>query len=299
MREHAVGDFNARALLAVLSLSWGLTWPFMKIALIEIPPFSMRTASAAIGAVMLFMLARLRRHDLRPPQGAALAHLVVSSVLNIVGFSMFSAFAQINATTSRVTILAYTMPIWASLLARLFLGERLNAQRVLALALCVGGLAILVYPLAASGVPIGLLFAVGAGVSWAAGTIYLKWTQPAIDPLANVAWQLVVGSCIIGAGVPLFEGALHVWPASWQALFGVAFTGAIGTSLAYVLWFEAVRRLPAMTASLGVLSVPVIGVLSSMLLLGERPTLTDFIGFALIFAASACVLLQPQEAAGR
>ena len=49
-----------------------------------------------------------------------------------------------------------------------------------------------------------------------------------------------------------------------------------------------------MTASLGVLCVPVVGVVSSMLILGDRPTVTDLIGFALIFAASVCVLLGPQ-----
>jgi drug/metabolite transporter (DMT)-like permease len=56
------------------------------------------------------------------------------------------------------------------------------------------------------------------------------------------------------------------------------------------LWFAIVRRLPAMTASLGVLGSPAIGVVASILILGERPTATDLVGFALIFAASACVL---------
>jgi threonine/homoserine efflux transporter RhtA len=46
-----------------------------------------------------------------------------------------------------------------------------------------------------------------------------------------------------------------------------------------------------MTASLGVLSAPVIGVVSTALLLGERQTLSDIIGYALIFAASVCVML--------
>jgi drug/metabolite transporter (DMT)-like permease len=64
----------------------------------------------------------------------------------------------------------------------------------------------------------------------------------------------------------------------------------VGNGIAYGLWFDIVRRLPAATASLGLLSVPVIGVVASMVLLGEVPTLADIIGFVLIFAASACVL---------
>ena len=70
-----------------------------------------------------------------------------------------------------------------------------------------------------------------------------------------------------------------------------------GNGLAYGLWFEIVLRLPAATASLGVLSVPVIGILSSIAILGEVPTAADIVGFALIFAASTCVMLGPQPPA--
>ncbi len=153
----------------------------------------------------------------------------------------------------------------------------------------------LVYPLAEHGIPGGLLLAIGAGVSWAAGTIYQKWARIDGDPIGVAAWQVAMGFLVITACVPIFEGTPHLWPASWGAIFGVVFTGTVGSGVAYLLWFEVVRRLPAMTAALGVLSVPVIGVLSSMLILGERPTTADVIGFLLTFAASACVLIQPRQ----
>jgi drug/metabolite transporter (DMT)-like permease len=63
------------------------------------------------------------------------------------------------------------------------------------------------------------------------------------------------------------------------------------------MWFEIVRRVSAVTATLGILGIPVIGVLSTVLIIGDRPTASDLIGFALIFAASACVLLGPASAA--
>ena len=74
-------------------------------------------------------------------------------------------------------------------------------------------------------------------------------------------------------------------------------SGLLGTGLAYFLWYNVVQLVPAMTASLGVLSAPVIGVISSAIIIGERPTLPDIVGYVLIFLASACVMLQPQ--AGR
>jgi drug/metabolite transporter (DMT)-like permease len=69
------------------------------------------------------------------------------------------------------------------------------------------------------------------------------------------------------------------------------FAGLVGSGLAYFLWFGVIRRVSAMTASLGVLSAPVIGVVSTAVLLGEIPTVADIIGYVLIFAASVCVLL--------
>ena len=73
-------------------------------------------------------------------------------------------------------------------------------------------------------------------------------------------------------------------------------SGLVGSGIAYLLWFDIVRRLPATTASLGALSVPVVGVAASAVMLGERPTTNDLIGFALILAAAACVILQPASA---
>jgi drug/metabolite transporter (DMT)-like permease len=91
----------------------------------------------------------------------------------------------------------------------------------------------------------------------------------------------------------VFEGSPHWWPVHPRALLALVFAGVAGSAFAYLLWFEIVRRLPATTASLGVLSAPVVGVLASMLVLGERPSIHDTIGFVLILAAAAGVLLAP------
>jgi len=77
-------------------------------------------------------------------------------------------------------------------------------------------------------------------------------------------------------------------------LVAAAISGLLGSGIAYFLWYNIVTMVPAMTASLGVLSSPVIGVISAAIVLGERPTLADIIGYVLIFAASASVLLQRQ-----
>jgi drug/metabolite transporter (DMT)-like permease len=156
---------------------------------------------------------------------------------------------------------------------------------------------VLIAPVAATGVPLGLLLAVIAGASWGAGTVYVKWARLDIDSLALAFWQLVVAFILIAACLLLFDGRLDIDRAHAPALLATAFSGIVGSGVAYAMWFAIVRRLPAATASLGALGIPVVGVLSTVLIVGERPTATDIVGFALIFAASACVLLVPSAAA--
>jgi drug/metabolite transporter (DMT)-like permease len=128
-------------------------------------------------------------------------------------------------------------------------------------------------------------------LSWAAGTVYLKWARIGADPVGVASWQLFVAFVVFVVCVFPFEGGLQLSAATTRSLLATAFVGVAGGGIAYGLWFAIVPRLPAVTSSLAVLGSPVIGVFSSMVVLGEIPTATDIIGFALIFAASACALL--------
>lgn len=288
-----VEEARARLLLVVLCLVWGITWPVMKIALNEIPPLSMRAATAGISALTMFIICLVMRRSFRIPNAKTWAHVFIMSLLNIVGFSLLSAFAQIAADTSRVAILTYTMPVWTVLLAWMTLGERPTRVQAIAVFLSIAGLAILIYPLTQNGLPLGALFAIAGGLSWAAGTVYVKWARVDADPLGVTSWQLTLAFLVIVAFLFAFEGRLDLDNAHADGLLATAFTGIAGSALAYAMWFEIVRRLPAATASLGALGSPAIGVISSILILGERPTAADIFGFALILSASACVMLGP------
>jgi drug/metabolite transporter (DMT)-like permease len=292
---HGGGDVGARLMLVTLCFIWGTTWPLMKVALEEIPPLSMRAVAAALGALTLYLLCVAMRRSLRLPSAKTFVHLLVAGSLNITGFSLFSAFAQLAASTSRVTIVAYTMPIWAVLLAWPFLGERPSRIQWIALVLCVAGLSILIYPLTGSGVPLGIVLALGVGLSWAAGTVYVKWAHIELDPLALASWQMTIAFVSLTACMYIVDGRLVLHGLQTGGAFATVWTGVVGNGVAYALWFPAMKRLPAVTASLGVLAVPVIGIVQSYLILGEVPTTPDMIGFALIFVASACVLLVPNK----
>jgi len=285
-----VAAVQAKLLLVLLCVIWGVTWPVVRIGLTEIPPFSLRTCSLGLGAATLFVVCLVKRRSFRVANAKAWAHVVIASVLNIAAYTVLSSYAQLATTTSRVSVLSYTMPIWAVVLAWPFLGERPTGTQTLALGLSVAGLAILIYPLTAAGVPLGVLLALATGLIWGAGTVYLKWARIDADPMGVSFWQLMIAFGIIAVCALLDRSWAALGAAHAKAIAATLFAGVVGNGIAYGLWFDIVRRLPAATASLGLLSVPVIGVVASMVLLGEVPTLADIIGFVLIFAASACVL---------
>ncbi|MGC1094369.1 MAG: EamA family transporter [Pseudolabrys sp.] len=283
---------TAKLLVVLLAFAWGLNWIAAAVALREMTPWSLRVAGSGIGAAMLFSAAIITGHKLRVPRGEYV-HVMVAGFLNVAGFQILSGYAQLSGATTRAIIITYSMPIWTTVLSWLFLGERLNAVRWLAFALCVVGVTILVWPLFAGGFPPFVFYSLGCALSWAFATVYIKWAKVTIEPLANAAWQLLFGLVFITAGSFIIEGHPHLWPIQNETLLAVLFVGLFGVGLAHFLGWSIVGRLPAITASLGSLLVPVIGVTASALVLGERLTVPDIIGFAMIFAAAACVLLQP------
>ena len=110
-------------------------------------------------------------------------------------------------------------------------------------------------------------------------------------------WQLVIGFVIIVACLLIFDGGLDLHAADFRALAALIFVGVMGNAVAYAMWFDLVPIVPAATAALGILGIPVLGVLSTVLIVGDRLTGADILGFAFIFAASACVLLFPHTPA--
>lgn len=283
---------TAKLLVVLLAFAWGLNWVAAAFALREVSPWSLRVAGSGIGAVTLFAAAILTGHNLRVPRGEYV-HIMVAGFFNVAAFQILSGFAQLSGATTRAIIITYSMPIWTTVLSRFVLGERLNAIRWFAFALCVVGVTILLWPLFAGGFPPFVFYSLGCALSWTCATVYIKWAKVTIEPLANAAWQLLFGLLFITAGTFLFEGHPHLWPLRTETILAVLFVGLFGVGLAHFLWWSIVGRLPTVTASLGSLLVPVIGVSSSALVLDERLTVPDIVGFAMIFAAAACVLLQP------
>jgi drug/metabolite transporter (DMT)-like permease len=292
-----------KLLLVLLALFWGLNWPALRIALDQLTPWSARLLGYSIGAATLAVLLKYQGRSFHIPpgrNGRNWIHLFIAGMLNVVAFGLFGTFAQLSTDTTRVVIINYSMPIWASLMAWAILHERPNKWVAAGLALCVAGIGVLVIPAAAKSLhePTGLILAFFCALSWASGTIYMKAVRIEGDLLAVTMWQIASGAVVFGVCFLIVRGPPVFETLQWQTWAGVFYSGCFGTAFAYFIWYNIIGKVSTATASLGTLANPVVGVIGSVILLGERPTSADWIGFALIFAAAACVLLQPRPQAG-
>ncbi|HRP78024.1 MAG TPA: DMT family transporter [Aquamicrobium sp.] len=282
--------------IVALALFWGLNWPAVRTVLFELPPWTFRAVGLGAGALFLFAFATLRGHRLTLRR-EEVAPVLVAGFFTVTAFNLLLAFAQLAAPTSRAVIVTFTMPIWAVIFAWIFLGERLDRRRWLGLGFGIAGLVALGWPLVSAGsFSVGLLLALLAGMGWALGTIVMKRFPVATPPMTLTAWQLAGGSFVAAIGMAVFEPQVLAtgiaWsefrPETWIALFHhIVFS----QSLAYMIWYRLLSRLPAGTLSLSTLMVPAIGVVSSVLFLGETPTAADFAGLALMTLAAGAVMM--------
>ena len=257
-------------LLVIASLGWGLNFPIMKHLLTEWPPLSSRGLCGIVGAVALALIAVLRQQSLRVPDKMRL-HLALVSTLTIGGWVAFMGIALLWLNASEAAVLGISIPVWVALLARPILGERLSLLRAVALAAALAGITVLIggngIGASVEKLP-GIACALAGAVCVALGTVLTKHFPLAMPPLSLAAWQIGIGCAPIAiVGLALERPQLAALsPVGWASM---VYMTLIQFCLCYVCWFAALERLPAATASIGTLLVPVVGVLGASAMLNE------------------------------
>src|SRR6201981_1323379 len=120
--------------LAITSVGWGFNWPVTKYLISELPPLTLRGASGVLGALLLASLALIRGASVVVPR-KPWPRLVLAAVLNVTGWMVLMGLALLWLPASEAALIAYTMPVWASILAWPILGERPNLLGAISLAL--------------------------------------------------------------------------------------------------------------------------------------------------------------------
>ena len=278
-------------LLAVLTLGWGVNWVFMKTSLFEIPLWQYRAVTVAVAGAATLALAHFNRDRLAVPRGEWLA-LAAASIFNVALWHVFTAYGILVMATGQVALIAFTMPVWAAIMGGFFLREALTPRHILALALGIGGIAVLLSrDLAAIGAsPMGGAFGLLAAMSWAAGTVIVKRVAWTIPILTLVGWQLVI-SFVPLAAIALAVEPVTIHTASARALGAMAYTIFIAIVFCYYAWFKLVSIFPANVASVGTLLTPVVSLLAGAAVFAEPLGWRELVAVVLVLSALALVLL--------
>jgi drug/metabolite transporter (DMT)-like permease len=256
--------------LAITSLGWGFNWPVTKHLVGVLPPLTLRGTTGVVGALLLALLALMRSQSLAVPR-EVWPRLVLAGLLNVTAWMVLMGLALLWLPAGEAALIAYTMPVWASLLAWPILGERPTWLRVLALVLAFAGLGSI---MGANGLSAsrdklpGILMVLGGAFAFALGTVLAKKLPIRLPPLSAAAWQIGVGC------VPIVLVGFAIEHSDWTRLDSIDwalmfYSTVIQFCVAYVAWFAALARLPASVAAIGTMAVPVIGVVASAVALRE------------------------------
>jgi drug/metabolite transporter (DMT)-like permease len=284
--------------LAGLTLAWGFNWTALKVALSEVPPWTFRSLCLGLGSAVLFLALRAGGQRLELPRGQW-GRLWLLALLNITAWNMLIAFGVALIPSGRAAILAYTMPVWAVPLSVWLLGERVTGAKLAGLALGLGGLALLLGESFAGfgAAPLGALLVLGAALSWALGTVLQKRFPVNLPTGPYTAWIMLLGGVPIFAGALLFEDWRELRNVSLMPALGTAYNVFIAFAFAHWAWIKIATSVPVSVFSISMLLIPVVGVLSGMLFLGESPTWAEYAALVLVVAALLTVL-RPRGARG-
>ena len=281
-------------LVVVLSLTWGCNWPVLKLGVTELAPLTFRASTLGFSGLVLLLVSLLSGEAVGIER-KLWPRLITLSFVNVTGWSALIMYGVQLLPAGRSAILSYTMPVWGVLFSLWLLHEPLSWRKLLGLALGVGGMAILLGEDIANlrRAPVGSLLVIGAAISWGLGTALLRRWAPAVPQTTLTGWMMLLGWIPIAVAAPIVDP--HAWSSlatmSGTAWFAVLFNIFISGAVANWAWFRMARTMPVVVSSLSSLPVPVVGVFSGMIVLGERPGAGEFVALALVIASLAAVIL--------
>lgn len=272
-------------IFASVVLLWGVNWPIMKVGLEGLTPLWFAAFRMAIGFVCLFPFVLIHARSIQPSRTDWPIILSVGALQMCLGMGL--VFVGLNVVEAgRSAVLSYTTPLWIAPIAWLWIGERLGAYRFFGLLFGLLGLGLLFNPLAFDWQDptalSGNVLLLVAAVSWAVAMTHVRahaWHGP---PLVTVFWQMVLAFFLLAAWAWATEGPPRM-SSDTQTLLVLAYNGVIGTAYCFWAFIEVNRHLPALTVALGSLAIPLIGVGTSALWLGEALTVSLLLGLAAIF----------------
>jgi drug/metabolite transporter (DMT)-like permease len=275
---------RAWSLIAILSVLWGGTFLFNRVAVVEVPPFTVVFIRVALAAVVLFPLVGLNR--LRLPTGvAAWRDFAVMGILNNVAPFVLIVWAQAHIPGGLASILNALTPLFAVVCSHfLTADDKATPNKVIGVLLGLAGVAVLVGPgvLAQAGdAVLAELAVVAATFSYGLSSVWSRRFRGR-PPLVTSTGQLIASSVMLAPLAVLVDRPWTLALPGMATLGSLAALALLSTALAYVLFFRVVTLAGPSNAMLVTLLIPVSAILLTATLLGERLALHQFLGMAVI-----------------
>jgi probable blue pigment (indigoidine) exporter len=293
----ALPNAGALALTALTPLTWGSTYAVTTEFLPPGRPLFTATMRALPAGLALLAVTRVL------PRGAWVWRAAVLGLLNIGAFFPLLFLAAYRLPGGVAAVLGAVGPLFALALAAALLAERPTPRKLLAALTGVFGVGLVVLRGDAHLDLIGVLAGLAGAASMSAGTVLTKrWGRPGgVGPLALTAWQLTAGGLLLVPVGLLIEGPPPALDRG--AVLGYLYLGAIGTALAYWLWFRGISRLPATSVSFLALLSPLSAAVIGWAALGQALSPLQVLGMALAFggtlAGQAPARTRPPAVPGR
>src|SRR5882757_4077637 len=280
--------------LLSLSILWGGSFFFAKVAVGELPPLTVVFGRVALAAIALNLVLAVAGHCLWR-RGTPWSTFFSMGVLNnLVPFSLLF-WAQTHIASGVASILNATTPLFTLVVAHfLTADEKMNATKVAALVLGLAGVAVLVGPSAIAYLDVGFwgqFACLGAALSYALAGVYgRRFKRMGIAPMEAAAGQVTASTILI---LPIMLAVDQPWTLSgppsatvWAALAGLAL---LSTALGYVLYFRVLAEAGATNLLLVTFLIPVTAILLGAAFLGERLELRHAAGMVIIGAGLALI----------
>jgi O-acetylserine/cysteine efflux transporter len=278
--------------LLLVTLVWGFNFAVVKIGLAQLPPI-------LFVSLRFFLVAALLLPFLKWPRHKRGLILLLAITLGVIHFSMF--FLGVSGLEVSTAAIAIQLQVpFASILAAIVYRDRLGWRRLLGMAFAFAGVA-LVAGAPRSNPAIGpLLLVIGAACFWSIASMIMKEIGDELDVLSLNGWVAVIAAPLLLAVSAIFEhghvGAILA--SDWRAWLSLLFQACLVTLFGYSVWYRMMRRFSLNQVMPFTLLVPVFGVLSGVIFLGDRVTQLMLLGAALtIVGIGIIVLRRPRIAA--
>jgi drug/metabolite transporter (DMT)-like permease len=280
-------------LLGAAVLILGLNWPIMAFTLESVTPIWMAAARVSGAAVVMFLVGLGRRSLVTPPRPDV--PMVISvAIFRLSAVMVLVFFALRLVPSGRASVLVWTTSLWTVPLAAVFLRERMTTRKWTGLGIGVAGIVLLSEiwrnDWEDTSVIVGTGLLLLAAITSAATAVHIRRHKWTIDPLQAAPWQLA------GAAIPLVTLGLIVdGPPTWTWTLGLVgallYQAVLASGLAFWAQIVVLRNLSAVTTNLTMTGVPVLGVVSSAVVLDEPITFSLAVGMALIITGVVVNLL--------